>query len=102
MASIHLDESFNRQQIPVKPGDVIELQLEESPTTSYRWEISDVNNTGLEVLSSDYIPHETAGIGGGGIKIFHLKVIKPGGQLKLENKQSWSRDVYKTFQVSFV
>lgn len=101
MASIPLNETFNGQKVTVQPGDIIELQLEENPTTGYIWETSGVDNSEFELMAADYALYSTAGIGGGGKRTFRFKVIKPGGRLKLENKQSWSGDVYKIFEVSF-
>ena len=101
MATIQLNDSFNQKAVSVKPDDIIELQLEESATTGYRWEITGINNSELKVMTSDYSQDKNAGVGAGGIIKITLKVIKPGGQLKLENKRSWSGDVYKTFEVSF-
>lgn len=101
MATIQLDDSFNHKAVSAKPDDIIELQLEENATTGYRWEITGINNNELKVITSDYTQDKSGGVGAGGVIKITLKVIKPGGQLKLENKRSWSGDIYKTFEVSF-
>jgi inhibitor of cysteine peptidase len=102
MATVTLSESNNKQHIEVAVNDTIQIQLDESPTTGYKWEVIELNKNDLQVLSEDYERYPNAGIGGGGIKMIKLKVLKKAsGRIRLENRQPWSGDVYKRFEVSY-
>lgn len=102
MATVTLSESNNNQHIEIAVNDTITIQLDESPTTGYRWEVVELDKTNLELLSEDYDQYPNAGIGGGGRKIIQLKVLKKAaGRIKLYNRQPWSGDIYKTFEISY-
>jgi inhibitor of cysteine peptidase len=59
------------------------LQLEENPTTGYRWDLE--VGQGLAVVSSDYILDGGVGIGGGGIRRFVL-VARDTGEAAVRAK----------------
>ncbi|UHG90293.1 protease inhibitor I42 family protein [Spirosoma oryzicola] len=102
MKTIQVTDSVSQETIAVAEGDQIELRLEENPTTGYRWEITQINNEQLTIVNNAYTLYESAGIGGGGIRTVHIHVLRVGtGQLVLENRQSWSNDVYKSFTLSY-
>lgn len=102
MAKIQVDESFNGKTIQVSVGDIIEMQLNETPTTGYRWEFSQLNKNELELENEEFKIHQGTGIGGGGMKTFILKVVsKSNGYIKLENRQKWSGNVYEIFQLFY-
>ena len=102
MATINLSENNQQQQIEVTVNDTILLQLQESPTTGYRWEITELNPNHLQVVSEEFKTDSSSGIGGGGKKIIQLKVLaKESGRLILENRQPWSKAVDKTIEVSY-
>lgn len=89
----------HRQTIQVSPGDTIELQLEENPTTGYSWAIENLAPA-FTVQQNDYELLSEAGIGGGGTRKVLLKVEGSGnGQIRLNNRQPWSGDVYQTFEL---
>jgi inhibitor of cysteine peptidase len=102
MATISLDENANGQMIRVAANDVIEINLDETPTTGYKWEISELDRQHFQLLSEDYKLYGGDAMGGGGIKKIQLKSIGSGsGCVRLENKQPWSGDVYKTFEFNY-
>ncbi len=102
MATIILSENNNQQHIDVAVNDIIQLQLDESPTTGYKWEITELNTNDIQEISEDFKLNADAGIGGGGKKMIQLKVLrKATGSIKLENRRSWSGDVNKRFEVSY-
>ena len=51
----------NNKNIVVHKGDTIEIQLDETPTTGYSWEIDKVDSQILGFQSSDYKIYDTAG-----------------------------------------
>lgn len=102
MKTIQVDDTFNQKTIPIATGDTLELRLDETPTTGYKWEIVQMNTNQVELIDSSYSLYQGAGIGGGGIRTFRLQVLDRGdGRLVLENRQSWSNDVYKTFTLFY-
>ena len=87
----------NQQQLFVSPGDTIQIQLEENPTTGYSWALSDVDPF-FTIQRNDYELIQGVGIGGGGIRTIQLKVEQSGTKtINLKNWQRWSGDVYQTF-----
>ena len=102
MGTIKLSENNNQQRIQIAVNDVIQIQLDESPTTGYKWEIMELNTNDLQVISEEFKLNPDTGIGGGGKKLIQLKILKKAaGRIKLENRQPWSGDVYKRFEVSY-
>lgn len=90
----------NNKNIVVHKGDTIEIQLDETPTTGYSWEIDKVDSQLLGFQSSDYKIYDTAGIGGGGIRSMKFLVNGEGkGSIKLKNWRKWSGDIYQQFEI---
>jgi Predicted secreted protein len=90
------------QNVQVSANDTIVLELDETPATGYHWEITDINKKDIELIDEEYQLYKQAGIGGGGKKIFKFRVVnKVGGHILLENRQKWSGDVYKRFELSY-
>lgn len=90
----------NNKNIVVHNGDTIEIQLHETPTTGYSWEIAEVDTQVLRFQSSDYKIYDTAGLGGGGIRSMRFLVNGEGnGSIKLKNWRKWSGDIYQQFEI---
>ncbi len=90
----------NAGSIDVHKGDTLEIQLDETPTSGYSWEIDSVTNNITELVSNEYKLHEGAGIGGGGKRVMKFLIHGHGnGSIKLKNWQRWSGDVYKQFKL---
>ncbi len=102
MAIYHVNEKTS-DRINVSEKDIIEVKLDENPTTGYKWMIEEINSNDIQLVDEEYQRYEKAGIGGGGQKIFKLKVLKDAkGRIKFVNKQRWSDDVYKTFVFNYM
>lgn len=87
--------------IAVHKGDTIEIQLEETPTAGYSWEIDNMDTNIFELQSSDYKLYNEGGIGGGGLRTMIFLVDGQGnGRIKLKNAQRWSGDIYQKFEVN--
>lgn len=87
------------QTIRVSPGDIIELQLEENPTTGYSWVVEDIPPV-FSIQQNEYKLFSGAGMGGGGTRTMLLKVEAPeDGRISLKNRQPWSGDVYQSFEL---
>lgn len=102
MKKHQLNEDSNTKTIQVAQGETIELTLDESPTTGYRWEVSELDTQQIQLVEQHYTPHQEAGVGGGGTRTYRLKVLEKGsGRIALENRQRWEGDVYKTFSLRY-
>ncbi|WP_276504300.1 protease inhibitor I42 family protein [Terrimonas pollutisoli] len=87
--------------IAVHKGDTIEIQLEETPTAGYSWEIDNMDTNIFELQSSDYKLYNEGGIGGSGLRTMIFLVDGQGnGRIKLKNSQRWSGDIYQKFEVN--
>lgn len=102
MRNIEINENFNLKIIEVEPGDTLTIKLQESPTTGYVWEITELNKEDVDLINRNYQISEGAGIGGGGIKTFDLRVLKKvAGKMRFENRRRWEAEVYKTFTLYY-
>lgn len=100
MTIIEINEEANGSQVQVEQNDIIEITLAEVPTSGYRWVFEQLDVDHFNVLSDDYGQHTGAGMGGGGNKKISLQVIAKGaGVIRLHNKQKWSGDIDKTFEL---
>ncbi|MEJ7829031.1 MAG: protease inhibitor I42 family protein [Segetibacter sp.] len=43
MTTVTLTENNNQKHIEIHVDDIIQIQLDETPTTGYRWEITELN-----------------------------------------------------------
>ena len=64
----HKIAADNSSGITAHKGDTIEVQLDETPTAGYSWELDSLDSNILELQSSDYKLYEGAGVGGGGMR----------------------------------
>jgi inhibitor of cysteine peptidase len=64
------------QSIELSAGEVLLVQLPETPTSGFRWEIEPVS--GLALLSSSFQPGTSPTAGGGGNRIFELQLLQIG------------------------
>ena len=102
MKTIRVDESFNLKTIQISTDDTIELQLDETPTTGYKWELQDTDKEDIQLLQEEYTLYEGAGIGAGGMKTIRFNILTNGkGKIVFENRQRWSKDVYRTFTLFY-
>ena len=96
-----ISSDSNTKTIAVHKSDTIEIQLDETPTAGYSWDIDSVDSHIFELQSSDYKLYNNTGVGGGGVRTMIFLVRNQGsGSIKLKNQQRWSGDIYKQFEVS--
>jgi predicted secreted protein len=77
------------------------VELEENPTTGYRWDFE--ADPGLEVIASAYTRTQPGGVGGGGIRQVQFRADGPG-QFVLRGKlwRSWDgeQSAIKTCEIT--
>ncbi|SRR5579875_1889713 len=62
--------------VAVKPGETFAVELEENPTTGYRWNFS--ADTGVTLVSSSYTANPGGMIGGSGVRQFQFRADASG------------------------
>jgi predicted secreted protein len=90
MTTLRFDVRSSGQTVTVAPGDRLELQLDENPTTGFRWYIEN-DKTGVLVLEDDAFTHPRNGVSGaGGSRDLVFKVAKHGTtMLRASYRRSW-------------
>jgi inhibitor of cysteine peptidase len=74
--------------VTLRPGETLELHLEENPTTGYRWELGGGAEVGAAV-DGTYSSSGT-GAGAGGVKRFTITPSRAGDtQLHATLRRSW-------------
>jgi inhibitor of cysteine peptidase len=83
----------NGKTVSVPIGQRFRIELEENPTTGYKWTVPEFDQTCLALEMDEYTPAKTSGIGGGGIRQF-VFAIKSACRvtLRMVNKRPWETD----------
>ena len=90
---VHLRARDSGRSVRVAIGEIVEVVLDENPTTGFRWEVAHQPST-LELKGSEYVPDEPLRIGSGGRTTIRFLVVRSGSEaLRLELKRSWEMDV---------
>lgn len=79
------------REIQVKAGAIIELSLEETPGTGYRWEFDRLDEQHFELLKTESRSLVEEGrVGGPALRTWRLKAKKAGeSQLSLDYLRPW-------------
>ena len=102
MAFLEINASADGSNLALQDGDRISIELDENPTSGCFWEIGKINVKDLKIISNDFKSSNGNLIGNGGVRKMILEVIKKStGNLVLESRQRWSREIYKTFEFSY-
>ena len=76
--------------IEVNQGAMIEIRLEEKPTTGYQWEVGEIDSKIVEFIDSSYLLPSRTAIGAGGTRTFRFRARFSGcGQIQLRLRRSW-------------
>jgi predicted secreted protein len=69
------------------------IQLDEVPTSGYRWEVGNFDPAVLEFLRDDFVPSGGARIGGGGQREFCFRAVGPGrSPVRLIHRRPWESE----------
>jgi inhibitor of cysteine peptidase len=82
-------------------GEPVILELEETPTTGYRWSLE--LDPELEVKSANHAQHADSAIGGGGVRRFVVAARTPGERVvraRLWREWGGEGSIIKRFEVS--
>lgn len=103
MAEVVITQTDQGNTIEVQQGDLIVIQIDENPTTGYRWELGAYGQQVVEFVDSDYQSPTSAGIGGGGTRSFRFRASTTGrSTIQLRLRRSWEpEDAFlETFDVN--
>ena len=93
MTECVFDEKDNGAQVEVQRGAKITIELNENPTTGYRWTISSIDEVFLEPDGDEFLPPGQATPGAGGLRRFFFRAKSAGSTaLTLISKRAWQRD----------
>jgi len=93
MAQINLTKADQGRTVEVPRGTVLVIQLEENPTTGYRWAVEQADTERLELLNADYAMAADTGVGGGGGRTFAFRAVRGGTTpLRLKHWRAWEGD----------
>jgi len=106
---VNVDENDDGSQVELEQGQILVVTLESNPTTGYRWEVAEIQESILEQMGeAEFEPSETGEppfVGAGGWEIFRFEAISAGQMtLQLVYRRSWEEGVepINTFSIEVV
>jgi predicted secreted protein/Tol biopolymer transport system component len=95
---INVNEEIDTEQVELEPGQTLVFILESNPTTGYRWEVVEIDESILEQIGeTEFEPSEKGKppfVGAGGSEIFRFKAIGVGQMtLRLVYHRPWEEGV---------
>jgi inhibitor of cysteine peptidase len=86
-------EKDNGALVEVRRGAKITIELNENPTTGYRWMISSIDEAFLVPEGDAFVPPDHKSPGAGGLRRFFFRAKSAGSTaLTLINKRAWQSD----------
>jgi inhibitor of cysteine peptidase len=106
---VHVDVDDAGSQVELEGGQILVVTLESNPTTGYRWEQAENQESILEQMGeAEFKPSDTGEpplVGAGGWEIFRFKAISAGQMtLQLVYHRSWEEGVepINTFSIEVI
>ena len=97
---LEIDASHNGNAFTVRVGDMIIINLPETPSTGYRWSLSSEVKPVLELQKDDFLASGSAP-GAFGSRTLQFRTTQAGDvDLELEKRRSWEKRAVETFTVS--
>ena len=103
---VHIDANDDGSQVELEQGQILVVTLESNPTTGYRWEQAETQESILEQIGeAEFMPSETGEpplVGAGGWEIFRFTAVSTGQMtLRLVYRRPWEEGVepLKTFSL---
>jgi len=103
MAEITVLKSHSGSTFRLRLGDTLAIQLEEKPTTGFRWAILAKPGGVVTLAEERFVPASGAALGGGGTHTFKFQTVRSGSdllELKLWRDWEGERSVIERFSVS--
>lgn len=87
---------FKSEQRTVKVGDTFEIRLDANATTGYAWEVAELEESKVRLVSNEYVESNTSGqvVGAGGQSVLRFEALAQGQTtIKLVYRRSWEKGV---------
>lgn len=91
-----VSELYEREIIEAAAGNIVNISMEENPTTGYSWQCKIENPQTLELISDNYVEneHPKAMVGVGGVHNWEFKGLKEGSsKVIFEYSRPWESKV---------
>jgi inhibitor of cysteine peptidase len=89
--TVLLSDVDQSSTVSVPLSEEVVLELEENPSTGYRWTF-EATGESVKELASTYIPSPTGVIGGGGHRIFRFLATRPGTtSIRAALRRTWEQ-----------
>jgi inhibitor of cysteine peptidase len=86
-------EKDNGALVEVRRGAKITIELNENPTTGYRWMITGIDEAFLVPEGDAFVAPDQKSLGAGGLRRFFFRAKSEGSTaLTLINKRAWQSD----------
>jgi inhibitor of cysteine peptidase len=86
-------EKDNGELVQVRSGEKITIELNENPTTGYRWMIASIDEAFLLAAGDEFLAPDQKTPGLGGLRRFFFRAKNAGSTaLTLINKRAWQRE----------
>jgi inhibitor of cysteine peptidase len=97
---LEITEAMNGSQAEVALGDQFAIRLGENPTTGYRWNVQEIDQSAFEFIDDSFKP-STGSVGAGGNRRWLMRAKLAGDfPLAFEKKRSWEQSGVETFTVT--
>ncbi|MES2356175.1 MAG: protease inhibitor I42 family protein [Pseudomonadota bacterium] len=100
MSQITLTQADNGKSIPVAAGTTLVVQLEENPTTGFRWEVEKDDTNIVALRASDYKQPVSSQVGASGLRVMTFEAKQPGNtKVVLVSRRGWQAREAKRYSV---
>lgn len=102
---VKLDANDNGRQVELQKGQTLVITLESNPTTGYRWEVVEIDESILRQMGEAEFKPESEALGAGGTETFRFEATNAGQMaLKLVYHRPWEegQEPLETFSLQVV
>ena len=94
--TITIKENNQKEKYTIKKGDNVEVVLNANPSTGYRWQIVNIDNSKLEIVDESYTATQVKRdiVGRGGNKVYLFNAIEEGSTIvEFEYSRPFEKDI---------
>ena len=94
MLELSITEADHGKSFFLNLGTRIRITLRENPTTGFRWNLTNYNETILKLESNDFVLQPETQIGGGGMRQLCFVTLASGKSIvELKKTRAWEKEV---------
>jgi len=98
---LQITKERDGDEIEVKPGECIQIELPENPTTGYRWQVHPPSNLLLELQGDTFESAGQASCGAGGTRQLRYCARSEGTtKIEMEYGRSWEKGPVDMFHLT--